>query len=172
MDPLTAPVVAAAALLAVAAVLELARPAATVQALRTQGLPATRLLVRLLGVAELVVVALALTGSVVGAALLAAVYAAFTVFVAVPLLRGQALSSCGCFGVADTPPTASHIAVTAALSGVCLATAVRGGLALEATSAGDLGVLLSAALLTWMLLLVLIALPRLRTVPAALESPA
>ena len=35
------------------------------------------------------------------------------------------LASCGCFGKADTPPTATHVVVTGALALVAAAVAVR-----------------------------------------------
>ncbi len=46
-------------------------------------------------------------------ALVAAAYAGFAVFVLVALRRGWALSSCGCFGRPDTPPTPAHAVLNA-----------------------------------------------------------
>ena len=43
-------------------------------------------------------------------------YAGFTAFVVIALRRGGVLSSCGCFGKADTPPTRAHALVTGAAS--------------------------------------------------------
>ena len=40
-------------------------------------------------------------------------YAGFAVFILVALRRGWALSSCGCFGRPDTPPTPAHAVLNA-----------------------------------------------------------
>ena len=53
----------------------------------------------------------------VPALLVAASYAAFTAFVLLARSRGGVLASCGCFGRADTPPTTTHVVVTAAPRG-------------------------------------------------------
>ena len=50
-------------------------------------------------------------------------YAGFTAFVVLALTRGGVLSSCGCFGKADTPPTRAHAVVTGAAALVALAVA-------------------------------------------------
>ena len=90
------------------------------------GLPAPAALVRVGALAELLLGVLAIaSGSRLAAAGVALSYAAFTVFVLVALRRGGVLASCGCFGKADTPPTATHVAVTAAAAGVAAAVAVR-----------------------------------------------
>ena len=60
----------------------------------------------------------------VTAVLLAAMYAVFTAFVVTALRRGGVLSSCGCFGRADTPPTRAHAVVTGAASVVGLLVAL------------------------------------------------
>ena len=46
-------------------------------------------------------------------ALVAFAYAGFAVFVLVALRRGWALTSCGCFGRPDTPPTLTHVVLNA-----------------------------------------------------------
>lgn len=130
VPPLTAPFLAAAVLVALAGWLKVQRPAETAQALRTQGLPSAPVLVRLLGVVELVVAGLALAGTTVGAITLTALYAGFTGFVLLALLRGRPLSSCGCFGSPDTPPSWWHVGVTSS-SAVC-----AGAVAALGTSAG------------------------------------
>jgi hypothetical protein len=62
-------------------------------------------------------VAVGLGGVLTGNGIAVAVsYLAFTTFVVVARLRGGVLSSCGCFGRADTPPTWLHAGVTAGLA--------------------------------------------------------
>ena len=46
----------------------------------------------------------------------AASYAAFTVFVVVALARGWSLASCGCFGEPDSPPTVLHVVIDGVLA--------------------------------------------------------
>ena len=65
------------------------------------------------------------TGSRAAAAGVALSYAAFTGFVLLARHRGGVLASCGCFGKTDTPPTSTHVVVTAALAGVAGVVAVR-----------------------------------------------
>jgi hypothetical protein len=72
---------------------------------------------RALALGEVVVGVWALVApSRVTGALVALAYLAFTAFVALALRRGGVLASCGCFGRADTPPTRTHLAVTALLA--------------------------------------------------------
>ncbi len=106
-----APYLAATILLGAAGMAKIARPGDTVNALRAAGLsfrpvPA---LVRLGAVGEvsMAVAAIVAPGALTGA-LVAAAYAGFAVFIVVALRRGWALSSCGCFGRPDTPPTPAH----------------------------------------------------------------
>ena len=118
------PFLAAAALLVLAGLPKLGDPSSLVLALRSVGLPARPVIGRLLAAAEMAVGGLALVapGRLSGV-LVAAAYLAFTGFVALALTRGGLLASCGCFGRPDTPPTRSHLAVTAVLaaSGVAMA---------------------------------------------------
>lgn len=124
MDALAGPYLAAAALLVAAGAAKLLDPLPLVRALRSVGLPAPHLLVRAGALVELVLgLAAIVTGSRVAAAGVALSYAVFSVFVLVALRRGGVLASCGCFGKADTPPTATHVAVTAALAAVAAAVA-------------------------------------------------
>lgn len=111
---ITAPYLAAVALLGLAGVSKLARPNDTARALQLAGLPASRTWVRVGAAGEIVVAGAALVapGALTGA-LVAGCYAAFTVFVAVALRRRWPISSCGCFGKPDTPPTRSHAALNA-----------------------------------------------------------
>ena len=124
-DLLTGPFLAAGGLLVVAGLPKLRDPLPLVRALRTTGLPASGLLVRLLALAE---VALGVTAVVAPgrgtAALVAVAYAGFTAFVALAVRRGGVLASCGCFGRPDTPPTRAHLALTAGATAAAAALAV------------------------------------------------
>jgi hypothetical protein len=106
-----APFLAATVLLGAAGVAKAARPGDTANALRAAGLSARPrpVLVRVGAAGEVVlaIAAILVPGPLTGA-LVAAVYGGFAVFVVVALRRGWALSSCGCFGRPDTPPTPAH----------------------------------------------------------------
>lgn len=126
MDVLAGPYLAAAALLVAAGGAKLLDPLPLVRALRSVGLPASGGLVRVGAAAELLLgLSAAGTGARLPAAGVALSYAAFSAFVLVALRRGGVLASCGCFGKADTPPTATHVAVTVGLAAVAAAVAVR-----------------------------------------------
>jgi hypothetical protein len=165
LPALTGPVLAAAGLLALAAPGKLLRPASTANALGQLGLPRSWVLVRLLGVAELalaVVVWFAPSRPVLG--LLAAAYVAFAGFVAVALRRGTALSSCGCFGRPDTPPTRVHLAIVSAAALAALAACLTGAASVgEVVSAGAgsaLPLLAAVGLSVWLAWVALAVLPR------------
>jgi hypothetical protein len=154
---LTGPVLVGAALLAFAAPGKWRRPTSTTNALRALGLPSTPALVRLLAAAEVALaaaVALAPRRPVLAALGLA--YLAFAGVVVAALRRGSPLSSCGCFGRPDTPPTRIHLGVVLVLAAAALAAAATTGSAslLEA----GLPVVLTAAVgagLAWAALSVL-----------------
>jgi hypothetical protein len=160
-EVLIAPFLAAAALLVVAGAPKVRDPGDLVRALRSARMPARRPWVRGFALAEVVVglVALAVPGRV-AASLLAVLYAAFTGFVAVALRRGGVLSSCGCFGRADTPPTWSHAVVTggAALVGVAVAAGAPASPWAGGAAASAVGTVALAALvgfLAWQVMAVL-----------------
>ena len=172
MPATTAVLLAAAGLLGLASGAKLARPAGTQQALRTQGLPSSVAVVRLLGAVELAVAVEALAGTRLGAASLAVAYAGFTGFVLLALVRGRPLTSCGCFGQPDLPPTWAHPLVTAgfALAGVAGALAPAG--LPQAWSARAWATVLAAALIAWLARVVLAELPELvAAVRVPLPSP-
>lgn len=130
MDALAGPYLASAALLVAAGATKLVDPLPLVHALRSTGLPLGQALaaplIRLAALIEFALGVLAIvTGSALTAAGVAMSYAAFTAFVLVALRRGGVIASCGCFGTADTPPTATHVVVTGALALVAAAVAVR-----------------------------------------------
>ena len=165
MDALAGPYLASAALLVAAGGAKLLDPQPLVRALRSVGLPAPRLLVRAGALVEIV---LGLAAVVVGGALaalgVAASYAAFTGFVLVALRRGGVLASCGCFGKADTPPTRTHVALTAAFAVVAAAVAVRplGGLGTLLQASPALPLLVTTAAVAGTAYLVLALLPLLK----------
>jgi hypothetical protein len=74
--------------------------------------------IRLLALLETLLgaAALLLPGTTIPPAFVALSYACFTAFVALARARGGVLSSCGCFGKADTPPTVAHLAITAGIA--------------------------------------------------------
>jgi hypothetical protein len=122
---LAVPYAAAGVLLAVAGVPKVREPGDLVRAVRSVGMPVGRRAVRAFAAVEVVIAVAALAApNRLTAALLAAMYAGFTAFVVAALRRGGVLSSCGCFGKADTPPTRAHALVTGAASGTALLVAL------------------------------------------------
>lgn len=115
-----------AALLVVAGVVKVVDPLPLVRALRSLGLPGGRRVVRMAAGAEVAIgVWVAATGSPAAATALALSYVVFTGVVVLGLRRGGVLSSCGCFGRADTPPTRLHAVLTACGAAVGTVGAVR-----------------------------------------------
>lgn len=122
------PFAAFALLLALAGAAKAMRPLSTARALRSAGLPSGTWLVRLLGAGEAVLAVVALTvAGPAPAALVAISYGSFAVFVGYARARGLAISSCGCFGKPDTPPTTAHLVVNAAAAGLAAAAAISPG---------------------------------------------
>ncbi|MEP6660424.1 MAG: MauE/DoxX family redox-associated membrane protein [Acidimicrobiales bacterium] len=104
------PLLVGAVILVVAGAAKLLHPRETAVALRLSGLPASSLAVRLGALAEIGVAAGAIfTGAPVLCIAVGLSYMAFATFVAVALVRGLPLSSCGCLGEPDSPPTAAHV---------------------------------------------------------------
>jgi len=166
------PLLVACGLLAVAGVAKAVSPHDTARALRRAGLPVGSLLVRAVAVAEATLgVAAAVAGGRVLSGAVSLSYAAFAVFIAVALSRGWALSSCGCFGEPDTPPTLLHVAVDLGLAAGAGLAAVVGGaapLVLAARRPGwGTGLLVVSLVTGGLAYLVLARLPRLRIEAAA-----
>jgi hypothetical protein len=63
----------------------------------------------------------------VPAALVALSYASFAAFVGYAKARRLAISSCGCFGKPDTPPTTAHLVVNAAAASIAAIAALSPG---------------------------------------------
>ena len=170
MAILAGPFLVAAALLGAGGAVKVVRPTTTARALGEMGLPASTTLVRLGAGTELAVAAYAMFhAGRLSAALVAGSYLAFAAFVLVALRRNAPLSSCGCFGVADTPPTTLHVGINAAAAAVAGAVALGwaegGGLSEITTMEAPLllraaFVVLTAASL-WFAYVALTALPKL-----------
>jgi hypothetical protein len=97
-------------------------------------LPSAMPLVRLLGAGEVTVgLAAGTTFARPLLVLLAAAYLAFAAFVAAALNADTPLQSCGCFGQADTPPSAVHVGLNLAAAGTAFAAALSGTPALDVT---------------------------------------
>src|SRR5690348_1755777 len=153
MGAWTAPLLVASALLAVAGAPKVVHPTNTVGALRSVGRRVPPLVVRAFGAGETALgVTTLLTGARIPATFVALSYAAFSVFLVVALRSGGAVSSCGCIGRADTPPTRSHLAVTTALALTSAVAAVTGadGLASISWSATAITALCFSALAGWL----------------------
>jgi hypothetical protein len=135
MSVLAGPFAIACVLLAGAGVLKAWAPADTANALRAVGVPLARtgriVLVRVVGVVEAVLgVAALLTGNAVPGALVAVSYLAFASFVLVARRRQAPISSCGCFGKVDTPPSPVHVVLDLLFAGVAVGAAATGDIAL------------------------------------------
>jgi len=104
------PFLALFGLLAIAGIFKLLRPGHTSGALRAARLPSALVTVRALGFAELAVgvagIALGSTAAAVAGALF---YGGFAWFVDHALRHRLPISSCGCLGTSDTPPTRLHL---------------------------------------------------------------
>jgi hypothetical protein len=166
-----------AALLVLAGVAKAVRPADTARALAAV-LPGTptgmwRPAVRLLAATEAVVGAAAIARPGRAVAVVVAVsYLAFTAWVLWARAHDGALSSCGCFGTPDVPPTLAHAAVNAVVAAGAAGVAVSdpSGSVISVLSAQYLdGVPLVAASLVagWLAFLVMSPLAKLAALRAA-----
>ena len=112
MNPALGPYAIAALLLVVAGALKAVHPTDTAIALERMGLPGREAGVRAGAAVELLLGLAALTiVDAVLAALVAVSYGMFSAFVGVALARQLPLSSCGCFGKIDTPPSGMHVGI-------------------------------------------------------------
>ena len=165
------PFVAASALLGVAGVVKLVRPAGTVEALRAAALPGSAPLSRALGAAELAVaVAAVAVGSRPLALLVVASYLGFAGFTMRLIARRGGTAGCGCFGEARTPASSLHVVLNLALA----ATAVLGAIAPPGGVADVLAVqplagipfLALTALCTWLAFVAFTLLPEVTAAAA------
>lgn len=125
MDGLAGPLFIAASLVVVAGIPKLSDPGDTTRALRSVGLPGNDLLVRTLAGAEVAIGAAVIAfGGPLSSGLLALLYVAFAGFVLLALRRGGSVSSCGCFGKSDTPPTMAHLVLNVSAAAIALAATI------------------------------------------------
>jgi len=160
----TAPLLVAAALLVLAGAPKTRWPGNAVGALKSVGVHVPGVAVRAFGAAEAAIgIAAIVTGARAAAALVAASYVGFSAFLVVALRKGGVVSSCGCVGRADTPPTTSHLAVTTLLAAGAITATVLGADGLtDATLSVRTATLVGfVALSVWLSYLVFTALARL-----------
>jgi hypothetical protein len=125
MTILAGPFAIATVVLALGGALKAMSPEDTAYALRVLRLPSAPLLVRVGGVFELVVgVGALVTGATVLAVVVALSYGVFTVVVLLALGAGTPISSCGCLGRIETPPSWVHVGIDLVAAGVAAAAAV------------------------------------------------
>ena len=121
------PYLVAVALLVVSGALK-ARPPSAVRAGSHRSLGPLARLAPAVGIAELVVALGALTvDNRLFPALAGTLYLAFSVFVALALTAEDPVADCGCFGAAETPPTAMHLVLNLGAAAACGAVAWRSG---------------------------------------------
>lgn len=166
MDAVVGPFYVVAALLLVSGVAKMADPSSTEGALRSVGLPAPRSTGRVIGVAEIVIGILAVVvGGSAMALLVAAAYLSFAGFIVLALSRKGAVSSCGCLGSADTPPTWAHLVLNVAATAIAAIAAISAppGMATAIAEQPAAGTIFIAFVVlgAWFGYLVLAALPRL-----------
>jgi hypothetical protein len=126
MSVLAGPFTIACLLLVVGGLAKAIRPGDTAHALRAVGFQVSRRTaragVRVGGAVEAVIGAAALlTGSWWVVALVALSYVGFATFVVHALRSGAPISSCGCFGKVDTPPSIVHVVLDVAFATVAAA---------------------------------------------------
>ena len=131
MNIAAGPFTIASLLLVGAGALKAWAPGDTANALRAAGLPRARVLVRIGGVVEVAIGAYAvLAGTRIAGALVAASYLVFAAFVTLALTRDLPISTCGCFGKVDTPPSLVHVGVDAVAAIAGLAVVIDPGVAI------------------------------------------
>ena len=166
MSAWIAPFEIAAVLLAVAGILKTLHPSDTARALEGFGVRIPESVVRGGGAVEAAVACVAfLVGHPVAVAIVAASYGAFALFVFLAQRRRLPISSCGCFGRVDTPPSSIHLAVTVAAALVTAATLVQGPAGFSEVLAqqpvAGVPYVFLLALGTWLAFLAMTSLPRL-----------
>jgi methylamine utilization protein MauE len=128
LSALAGPFAIAAVLLLIGGALKAVQPGDTARALSALRLPSSPVLVRSGAMVEAAIGASALAfGDRLSASLVAVSYGAFGAFVLAAMVRGTPISSCGCFGRPDTPPTAIHVAVDAAAAVTAVGMALGSG---------------------------------------------
>lgn len=127
MNVLAGPLAIAALLLVAGGVAKARAPGDTARALRAVGIPAGTRIVRVGAVLEVAIgVSALVVASPLPTALVAISYLAFTAFVVQALRAGTPLSSCGCFGKIETPPSRVHIVIDLVVVVMAAAVAIVG----------------------------------------------
>jgi hypothetical protein len=126
MSPFLGPAVVAATLLVVAGAQKIVDPAPAVGGLRALRVPAGRREVRCLAAVELVVGSVGIAAGGLALLPVSASYLAFTVYVVAAMRSGTQVSSCGCFGREDTPPSGVHVVLNVVFAASAAAAAASG----------------------------------------------
>jgi len=124
MSMLAGPIYALAGIIGIAGALKLTQPGPATRALRAAGLPGSLAAVRVLGMSEMVIGAIAISlGTTLTATSMAVYYAGFAVFALVLMRRGGNETPCGCFGepAAPEPTTWVHVTMNLIATVLCLA---------------------------------------------------
>ena len=163
---LSGPFALLALLLVAAGASEAIRPEPVVGGLRGVGLPVSRWAVRLGAIGECLLGVAALFSSSRPVALLVALsFLSFAAFIAAALRRPGSVSSCGCFGADESPPTPLHLVIDLALLGLAIAAAAHGALPLRVFvvrhPALSVPFLAFVCLATWFVYLSVTTLPQL-----------
>lgn len=163
MVALAGPYFIFATLLVVSGVPKLSNPAATTRALEGLGLPRKRWFGQAVGLVEIFVgIAAISVGGRFPAAAMAVLYLGFAGFILYGL-RSSKVSSCGCFGEGDTPPSRLHLGIDVAAAGVATVLVARpiGDITAIMTEVPWAGVplLILIVIGTWLALMVLTLLP-------------
>ncbi len=171
----TGPAAIAAGVLVVAGVAKTLRPGDTARALEAARLPGGSGLVRVGALVEAGLGGWALVSAAPAPMLaVAGSYAGFAIFLVVAMARGLPVSSCGCFGEPDVPPTWLHVGVDVAAGIAAMGAAVSKAPTVATVLADQPAAGLPyAALLVVGLLLTVLALtrlPRLRALGDAIGA--
>ena len=157
-------------LLGVGGVAKVVDPDLTSGALRAARLPSSTFVVRLLGFGEVVAAVAALVFGAFAVLPAALMYSAFTLFTWAAVRGNIPLQTCGCFGRDDTPPTWFHVGynLMASLALLMVIQAAGSPIPWSAPVAEVILYVTFAALGTYASLLLLTALPQVRSAAAPL----
>ena len=124
---LAVPFSAAALVLALSGVAKLRRPGSLVRMLGAMGIPAGPFAIRVLAAIELAVGAACLVSPRRAAsAAMGLLYLSFAAVLALLLVRGIEVPSCGCAGDRDVPPSWIHVGLNLAAAATAVAAASTG----------------------------------------------
>jgi hypothetical protein len=172
---LSGPYALLALLLVAAGAAEVVRPQPIVRGLRGLGLPMDKWLVRLGAIGECILgVSALLSSSRPVAVLVAFSFLGFAAFVVAALQRPGRVSSCGCFGAEESPPSPLHLIIDLVLFGFAVAAVVDRPLPLRLFvvrhPAMSVPFLAFVCLAAWFVYLSVTALPQLAAPLGDVES--